>query len=165
MIDTRFPGDTRPFAERWTHELLVDLATEWQEVLKLADWTVDVTILPQVEIGDNFGLLMKLVPQKQYALVELLDPEDYEPDPDLIEPYDPEVTIVHELLHIYTSRIFRDPLHRPAAQDTVAEQLAHHLSHALVSQKRAILERKQAFNDGFLKGLAARTGHLEAEAA
>lgn len=139
MIDTRFQGDDRPFAERWTQRFMVDLATEWQGVLRLADWDIDVSILGVDSLGLSFGVCRTVLEQKQYAHVELLDPADYEYDGDDIERYDPEVTIVHELLHVFTARILAQPTKRGTKHDIVAEQLAHQVSRTLVKQKRALL--------------------------
>lgn len=144
MIDTRFVGDDRPFEERWTPQLMLDLATEWQHVLRLDDWDIEVSILDAYDMGAAFGRCRRVLEQKQYALIELLDPAAYEYDVDDTEGYDPELTIIHELLHIFTARILAQPTKRGTSYDIVAEQLAHQVSRALVALKRETLAAQKA---------------------
>jgi hypothetical protein len=78
--------------ERWVRE--------WQAVLSLQDWLVEVGYIRGHEAEDSHweGRCHIAVKLKR-AKIELLDPMDLSPAPRF--PNDTEETIVHELLHLY----------------------------------------------------------------
>lgn len=84
-----------------TQERLESLLIEWQKVLRLQDWDFYVRIkrLRDME-GEHQGEFHPTLTKKE-ALIRLLDPVDYPPD--VVYPYDAELTLVHEMVHAHFS--------------------------------------------------------------
>jgi hypothetical protein len=77
------------------------LCEYWQGILRLQDWDVKVVIARGREFVTGEGSQGECtwqLPTKQ-ALIKLIDPIDYPTDTKW--PYDPEKTLVHELLHLH----------------------------------------------------------------
>ena len=78
-----------------TESYLQGLCKKWQDLLGLAHWKIEVRIVRGIEINNNCG-------QNDYSfinetsLIRLKTPDDYHG----YFPYDIEVSLVHELLHI-----------------------------------------------------------------
>lgn len=115
------------------------ICSEWQERLRLQDWHVYLGITRERDFENNgkeaeitIYYLMK------QATINLVDPVDFPST--CVEPQDMEVSIVHELLHIYFGASHGDPDN----MDNVAEEQAIHcISHALVNAKRGSNESKE----------------------
>ncbi len=75
---------------------------EWQQILRLQDWDIEVNIKRHREIqgpsGDEEGRIRTNEDYKK-GFIEILDPIDL--DPARYAPLDMEEVLVHELLHIH----------------------------------------------------------------
>lgn len=85
-----------------TLDELQALCHEWQEVLGLRDWDIDVVFWRGYDMGKNQGHVSWNFAARQ-TRVSLLDPGDYPKD--VIRPYDMERTLVHELLHVVFTQV------------------------------------------------------------
>jgi hypothetical protein len=116
-----------------TEDELQALCEEWQQRLRLQDWTVFVRLLRQRDMPDeNDQAHVHWVLTKRNAKIAILDPIDYSPD--CWTPQDQEISLVHELLHLHCAG-FDDfkPDHPPGI---ALEQMIHAVSTALVMTKR-----------------------------
>lgn len=80
---------TQPKVRRWL--------AKWTRVLKLQDWEIVVAIRPREKLKGADGLFDHTLARK-YAFIQLSEPWA---EPELNEFYDPEHTLVHELIHIH----------------------------------------------------------------
>lgn len=67
-------------------------------------------------------------------MVELLHPDDWSEQEATIQPFDEELSIVHELVHLWFTPINYDPY--DGAERLAEEQAVHRISQALVALKR-----------------------------
>ena len=81
----------------------------WQKVLRLQDWRIHVEMVDSEDIEGNSGQC-HVHQRTKTAVIKLLKPEAFNLTstfskvfPDCI---DPEVTLVHELLHIHFDGLF-----------------------------------------------------------
>jgi hypothetical protein len=132
-------------------QALEKLFREWQRVLRLSDWNLRMAVRPAMEMGSDHGRV-RVYELKKCAFVSLLDPN--EADPSEVEPYDPEVALVHEQLHCLLHAFAGD---RDTVEDLCQEQAIHILSTLLVEQKREIrnleakLKRQRAVSSKVLE--------------
>lgn len=109
------------------------LMAEWQEVLRLQDWTITLMIsrgngldIPQGNQGH-----CDMVFRRKEGRIQLLDPIDFPKNTS--SPQDMEVTLVHELLHFhfvgFDRRLNED-------EQDLSEHAVNALSYALVGLKR-----------------------------
>lgn len=92
--------------EQLSDEKLQQRCTEWQDVLNLKDWTVELAIIPQDQMP-RVGAMgyCSMTPTRKDAQIRLLQANDY---PALRAAgarlrdtaFEQERTLVHELLHI-----------------------------------------------------------------
>lgn len=108
---------------------LKNLCNEWQALLGLAHWSIDVRVVRGAEIGDNRGQT-DYTPVSEAAVMRLKDPVDYHG----FFPCDLEEKIVHELLHLIFDNI--------AAEGDAYEQVLDRTARALVKLKRQAGERQ-----------------------
>lgn len=122
-----------------TTEELESLCAEWQRRLRLVDWHIGVKLGHCYELDhDCLGQCDINAPEKA-ALIRILDPAEDEPSKwDVVEPYDVERTLVHELLHVLLHGLL--PKHPPkdSPQYVALEQTINLLSHAMVNAKRGV---------------------------
>lgn len=99
----------------------------WQEILRLQDWDVEVKVVRHFDLPEDCSGDMGPFSRKKHARMRLLDPRDYNPrwKPDM----EPEVTIVHELLHLHFQPLVN---RRKKRQRLAEEQAVHPISCALV---------------------------------
>ena len=105
------------------------LCNEWQGLLGLAHWTIDVQVVRGVEIGGNRGQT-DYYPVGEAALVRLKDPIDYHG----YFQCDHEETLVHELLHLIFDKT--------ATDGDEYEQVLDRMARILVKLKRQAGERR-----------------------
>ena len=116
-----------------TQEELRARCRVWQERLRLQDWDIDVRLARVRDLDDltTAGDAETMV-QKQCARIRVLDVQDPFNDPHC--PYDPETTLVHELLHV----AFKES--QPECGDSpewhAHERAIHRVSQALVNAYR-----------------------------
>lgn len=115
--------------EVFEQELRAQL-TYWQRVLYLQDWTIDIRVVRQWEMGDQHTLAScEWFIQRKDAIVRILHPNDLPGVSHRFlngEECDYDISLVHELLHLHFA-----PFHKE--QDEVAhEQAINSISRALV---------------------------------
>lgn len=90
-----------------TEEELRAKCAEWQKILLLQDWIITIRIRRERDFL-NADANAEIVPSlpKRMATISILDPVDYPPD--VSEPQDMELSLVHELLHIHLFPLFAD---------------------------------------------------------
>lgn len=108
------------------------LCAEWQERLRLLDWDVEIKHV-RVHDFDHSGVAgdCDTLAVKQVAKIRVVRPEDAHPTP--MCPFDEEVIVVHELLHIHLKG-WKVEYDTPA--EDAKEVAVHRLSEALVKLKR-----------------------------
>lgn len=115
-----------------TIEELRERCTVWQERLRLQDWDVDLRVVRQWEVPNSFGTC-STHREKRHALIKVLDTVD-DGDPADTEEYEPERTLIHELLHLHF-----DPF---AAKDGTPAEIAQHQAIYALSCALLALDRK-----------------------
>ena len=108
---------------------LKQLCCEWQALLGLAHWSIDVRVVRGAEIGDNRGQ-SDYTPVSEAAVIRLKDPIDYHG----YFQCDLEETLVHELLHLIFDKTAMD--------GDEYEQVLDRTARALVKLKRRAGERQ-----------------------
>ncbi len=108
----------------------------WMAELDIS-WDIELCIKRFDEMKGIHGRVY-MTEEKRMACIWLLDPRDT--DPDEMRRYDPEVTLVHELVHIMLAPFSKDKVgtHR----DIVSEQCVHATSKSLVRMSRAARKGK-----------------------
>ena len=115
-----------------SNEELAALCAEWQKILRLQDWDVEISFKRNFEMGHDCAGECSYSSSKKAAQISILTPADYSPK--FIVPIDTERTVVHELLHLHTALFV--PV-SPTADDIMhEEQLINLLSGAFVALKR-----------------------------
>lgn len=79
-----------------TNKQLQHLCAEWQRRLRLEDWTIECSFAPQGEIAGD--AVTNYNTQNARARVRLCTEETHSSA--VGEKYDPELFLVHELMHI-----------------------------------------------------------------
>lgn len=116
-----------------TEEELRAKCDEWKKILRLQDWLTNTRIRREHDF-QNEDSVAEIIPSlpKRMATIRILDPVDYPPD--LSEPQDMELSLVHELLHIHLFPLFSD---REDEMRRIAEEQAiEAISRALVDLHR-----------------------------
>lgn len=115
-----------------TEEELQALCKEWQEILGLQHWYVQVRVVRRFEIGDIDQARVYYKVRKQQAVIRVLAHCDW--DPATVIPQDMEQCLVHELLHVFFAEI--DTFDEGSLLDDLMEQRVEGLSKSLVALKR-----------------------------
>ena len=103
---------------------------EWQKILRLQDWIVVPKILRARDMDlEGCAGECSWQLQKRMAAIHVIDPVDHPPD--LLEEYDMELTLVHELLHLHFA-----PLHDSDGDNLEEEQAIEAISRGLIALKR-----------------------------
>lgn len=107
---------------------LKKLCKEWQKILRLQDWDIELRLVTLEQMGnDAQGCIMPSLPNKT-AVMFILDQGSYTDD---IFPQDMEETLVHELVHLHTAPFC------PEDETFLEEQAVELMASALVAVKRA----------------------------
>ncbi|MBU2701135.1 hypothetical protein Ga0466249_002249 [Sporomusaceae bacterium BoRhaA] len=116
-----------------TLDQLRDLCRKWQERLRLQHWDVVLSIVRQsdADMSGNLGSC-RCTLSTALSIIKLLDPVDYVND---YYPYDMEMVLVHELLHLHFCP-FDDCLDSNDLKDIMLERAIEHIARALVETKR-----------------------------
>lgn len=109
------------------------LCQEWQNVLRLEHWDVALSIVRRADMDlvDCQGSC-NWTQSTALAVIKLLDPVDYPTSP---FPYDMELVLVHELLHLHFCP-FDDCTDVNDLKDIMLERAIEHIARALVDTKR-----------------------------
>lgn len=120
-----------------TIEVLRRWLRYWQKLLSLQDWEIVVRICAPDDM-DNKEVQGEVEYQahKKAAVVRLLDPRDYPPNPSW--PQDMERTLVHELVHLHFAEKTTDEKLTGPVFDLVEERVVNATSQALVDLRRSI---------------------------
>lgn len=102
----------------------------WKSQLDIS-WDIELVFKRAAQMEGVHGRV-GLTEEKRMACIWLLDPRDA--DPDEMRPYDPELTLVHELVHVMLAPFGGK---RGDHKDIVAEQCVHATSVALLKMARA----------------------------
>lgn len=73
--------------------------TFWQEKLRLTDWRITVEVHRFHEMEGCVGRI-QYDQHMKVALIKVMDPADEPALPNLLYPYNPEETFLHEMVHI-----------------------------------------------------------------
>jgi hypothetical protein len=118
-----------------TLDELKELCAQWQEILRLQDWQVAVSISRARDFeGENACGECRWVLSRKEALIRILDPLDYSPNN--VFPQDMERTLVHELLHLHFAEISEKAEAAGVNIDTSLEQALHGIDGALANLRR-----------------------------
>lgn len=115
------------------------LCREWQQILRLEDWDIEVRLTRNHEFPDKYhGGDCHVFVEKQCARIRILPEGDRLPD--VMAPYDQEIDLVHEILHV----AFKQS--QPEIDDASPhwqqhERAIHRVSEALVGLKREKSQR------------------------
>lgn len=120
------------------------LCEDWQRRLRLMDWEIEVRIVPSYEIPDRIGSSFQRV-QERTAVVKLCRLDEVPPDVDPRQ-LDLEITLVHELLHIWVAEF------RPYVKEDRDEE------RAINALALALVEAVRGFRPGALTHAALRAG-------
>ena len=108
------------------------LCDEWQKRLRLQDWDVHIEYRSAEAMDENEGSCLKTEPL-MLANIAVLDPADYHNNR---WPQTIEVTVVHELLHLWMWPFMPDKSDK--LKYTAAEQAIQRISEALVGAKNKL---------------------------
>lgn len=105
----------------------------WTPILRLQDWTIRIVYKRHFDMADGKGGTIGWCLRKKTAWIKVLDPQDYQPNPEESIPPDVELTVVHELLHLHFALV--DDLFSGIKEDLL-EQSIHDISMALIALNR-----------------------------
>lgn len=114
-----------------------DRLAYWQDVLRLKDWDIDVSIERRREIGGG-GLGCATIDCYRRARVRLCDPIDYD-ERDWPIDRDMEATLVHELVHLHLDDlrvVEKDKDGKTTAEYVALERATETLARALLALSR-----------------------------
>lgn len=117
-----------------TEKKLKALLVEWQGRLRLRDWNVTLELVPFL---GPFG--RSQCDKYKNAVIQICSPESIHPDE--FGCTDIEVTLVHELLHLMSSRLSVE-IEPDTAQDDALEEMIELVAQSLVALKRSVLNVK-----------------------
>lgn len=119
-----------------TQDELTALGRVWQERLRLQDWDITVRFARVTEFEHKSTMGdCDTFPDKRSALIRIQDPQDWHEAPSHLAscPWDLELTLVHELLHVH----FRKSQPRVGGRRWSDHEAAiHRVSEALVRAYR-----------------------------
>lgn len=121
-----------------TLEEAVERCRAWQQILRLQDWDVEVSIVRRSSIGHTTAIGLTTISTYRRARIRLLDPDDFTDDDWPIER-DMEATLVHELVHLHLDDLHVRENHdsgRRTAENVALERAVEALARALLSLKR-----------------------------
>lgn len=114
-----------------TQEEAEKALVEWQSVLKLRDWDIKIQIVRRNGLVDPEGMAeVRYKHIKRMAIINLLDPIDYDND---LWGQDHEISMVHELLHLHFMGFEAE---EGTPEDKAQEQAIDAISKSLVYLRR-----------------------------
>lgn len=107
------------------------LLIEWQRLLRLQDWDIKINFIHhhKLELG-GFGEIDWSL-HKKIATLDLVYPEELSDN----LRYNPEKTLVHELLHLHFSVIYHTKKDSP--EDKLHEAAIDQVARALIKLRRS----------------------------
>lgn len=126
--------------ERVTIDALRDACAEWQRILRLNDWDIDLSIVRRHTLTSSSSLGQTTLGIYRRATIKIADPTDFLAD-DTARDRDLEDTLVHELLHLHFNDL-RVPVSRPTdpstAEEVAQERAIEAIAGALLTLKRQV---------------------------
>ncbi len=111
------------------------LLVKWQRVLRLQDWDVSARIASQQEVGVGANASCNVNRALHHATIRIVSERDFGvPEFPEWRTYDPEVLLVHELLHIPADAFAPGPVDKLRAE--LYEQFIETLAHTLIELSR-----------------------------
>lgn len=113
-----------------------DLLDEWQKRLFLDSWYIklEVNVQPEDMFLEGCAGCTRSGEVTEVAIIQIIDPHRYEG----IIPFDFEVTLVHELLHLKLGLLDDDP-------ESEKESLAYRLLHRYIDElARALVDAQRS---------------------
>jgi hypothetical protein len=123
----------------FTQEELKKLCREWQAILGLSDWIVEVEISRKENFCKNkfegkwLNGLCQPTLQTKVAYIHILDPIDYPDNAVLLQ--DMESTLIHELIHLHTCN-YNHRFEDDSVEWDYLEQTVEMLARALIKTRR-----------------------------
>jgi len=114
----------------FTQEQAEAALAKWQKILRLQDWEIKVCICRGRDLSLDGQAEVHWRMEKKAAIVNLLDPVDYD---NKRFPQDHETGLVHELLHLHMAGFAAE---NGTPEDIAQEQAIHALSTAFVRLDR-----------------------------
>lgn len=121
-----------------TLEQLQEKCREWQEILRMQDWDFLLKIKRSFDmpVQDACGACNTLL-AKRSVVIKIMDPNDF--DPDIVEPFDMEETLIHEMLHALVWQFESEESNKRGSLEWAAkEQTIDFIAKALVKLKRGV---------------------------
>lgn len=109
---------------------LYALVNKWARIMRLQDWVIGIVYKRHYEMDDGKGGTVVWCVRKKNAWITILDPIDYQHNPEECIPPDVELTVVHELTHLQFALL--DDMSLQGLKEDVFEQAVHDISSALV---------------------------------
>ncbi len=79
---------------------LEQIVEKWQPRLKLQDWDITAVFVPVNELDTNADANVRYDLNHSAALIRILKPEHVELSGPRLHDYDPEYSVLHELVHL-----------------------------------------------------------------
>lgn len=119
-----------------TEKELAKRCEYWQKVLRLQDWRIFVRVVGTEEMNSGEAGACEIHQDSKLATIKILAEEVFNPTSDMsrLSPVDLEQTLVHEMLHILTDRIFNSEA--DDYERIMQEQAIEFVSEALVRLER-----------------------------
>jgi hypothetical protein len=114
-----------------TQEDIQALVVKWQAIMRLQDWDVDIRFSRAHDIGPDRDAEVDRCDSGKCARISIKDPGDR--DSKCISPQDIELSLVHEMVHLYFPHI--DNFN--GTDDAIYEQAVHQISSTMVKLERA----------------------------
>jgi hypothetical protein len=114
-----------------TQEDIQALLVKWQAIMRLQDWDVEIQFSRARDIGPDRAAEVERCDGKKHARISIKESIDW--DTKCIVSQDEELSIVHELVHLYFPCI--DNFN--GTDNTIYEQAVHRISSTMVKLERA----------------------------
>ena len=108
------------------------LAQEWQGILRLQDWDIDILLVHHYELEEGAMGSAQYQPTLNCAKIRILRPEEVENEDD----QDVEPSLVHELLHVKMAGLHSHDAPLKGEKYRAYESIIEGLAQVLVKLKR-----------------------------
>ena len=117
----------------YSEEELKKLCSEWQKILRLQDWKIDLRLVHYSQTEGSTASVYPSLPTKS-AVIKIVDPASIHKDSDYDEDYEDDMldSLVHELVHLHLEKVKPTKNH----QESDFESAIVLISEALVSLYR-----------------------------
>lgn len=111
---------TKPKAQQKVLSLeeLQEACKEWQKILRLQDWKIQIEIVRQWVVDPDYWAHIQTNQDYKNATIKFVDPNDINPD-DVFDQRNMESDLVHELLEIHINPLITDRDMQPAKEQAI----------------------------------------------